>query len=141
MVLIPNNASLAIEAKDNSTLIATAGEKGKVYDLRCVNCVHYSLKLILNYLIVGFIGIIKIRDLPNGKCVKEFGCINVVDQGELSEGATPPGYTQLLYHNQLDSIIAVTVDHNIIIYGLPKLETKKQVSHLNDVCVMGMLCW
>ena len=40
---------------------------------------------------------------------------------------------QLLYHNQLDSIIAVTVDHNIIIYGLPELETKKQVSHLNDM--------
>ena len=51
----------------------------------------------------------------------EFGSINVVEQGELSEGATPPGYTQLLYHNQLDSIIAVTVDHNIIIYGLPEL--------------------
>ena len=82
----------------------------------------------LCYLIVGFIGIIKIRDLPSGKCVKEFGCINVVDQGELSEGATPPGYTQLFYHNQLDSIIAVAVDHNIIIYGLPELETKKQVS-------------
>ena len=48
----------------NSTLIATAGEKGKVYVLRCVNCVHYSLKLNLNYLVVGFIGIIKIRDLP-----------------------------------------------------------------------------
>ena len=80
-----------------------------------------------------FIGIIKIRNLPSGKCVKEFGSINVVDQGELSEGATPPGYTQLLYHNQLDSIIAVTVNHNIIIYGLPELETKKQVSHLNDM--------
>ena len=34
VVLIPNNASLAIEAKDNSTLIATAGEKGKVYVLK-----------------------------------------------------------------------------------------------------------
>ena len=68
-----------------------------------------------------FIGIIKIRNLPSGKCVKEFGSINVVEQGELPEGATPPGYTQLLYHNQLDSIIAVTVDHNIIIYGLPEL--------------------
>ena len=65
--------------------------------------------------------------------MKEFGSINVVEQGELSEGATPPGYTQLLYHNQLDSIIAVTVDHNIIIYGFPELETKKQVSHLNDM--------
>ena len=43
MVLIPNNASLAIEAKDNSTLIATAGEKGKVYVLRCVDCVHYGV--------------------------------------------------------------------------------------------------
>ena len=77
-----------------------------------------------------FIGIIKIRDLPSGKCVKEFGSINVVDQGELSEEATPPGYTQLLYHNQLDSITAVTVDHNILIYGLPNLETKKQVRKL-----------
>ena len=38
MVLIPNNATLAIEAKDNSTLIATAGEKGKVYVLRYVDC-------------------------------------------------------------------------------------------------------
>ena len=75
---------------------------------------------------MGFIGIIKIRNSPSGKCVKEFGSINVVDQGELSEGATPPGYTQLLYHNQLDSIIAVTVDHNIVFYGLPKFETKKQ---------------
>ena len=72
-----------------------------------------------------FIGIIKIQDLSSGKCVKEFGSINV-EQGELSEGATPPGYTQLLYHNQLDSIIAVTVDHNIVFYGLPKFETKKQ---------------
>ena len=68
--------------------------------------------------------------------MKEFGSINVVDQGELSEGATPPGYTQLLYHNQLDSIIAVTVDHNIIIYGLPELETKKQVSHLSENVVL-----
>ena len=74
------------------------------------------------------IGIIRIRDLPSGKCVKEFGSITVPDQGELSEKVTPPGYTQLLCHNQLDSIIAVTVDHNIIIYGLPGLETKKQVS-------------
>ena len=66
--------------------------------------------------------------------MKEFGSISVVDQGELSEpAATPPGYTQLLYHNQLDSITAVTVDHNIIIYDLPELETKKQVSDLNDV--------
>ena len=72
--------------------------------------------------------------------LRSFGSITVVDQGELSEGATPPGYTQLLYHNQLDSIIAVTVDHNIIIYGLPELETKKQVSHLNNVYIMGMLC-
>ena len=72
--------------------------------------------------------------------MKEFGFINVVDQGELSEGATPPGYTQLLYHNQLDSIIAVTVDHNIIIYGLPKLETKKQVSHLNDMYHGNLVC-
>ena len=36
----------------------------------------------------------------------------------------------------------MTVDHNIIIYGLPKLETKKQVGHLNDVvCIMGMLIY
>ena len=76
------------------------------------------------------IGIIKIRDLPSGKCIKEFGSVSAVDQGELSEGVTSPGYTQLLYHNQLDSVIAATVDHNILIYGLPKLETKKQVSHL-----------
>ena len=75
---------------------------------------------------MGFIGIIKIRNLPSGKCVKEFGSINVVEQGELSEKGTPPGYTQLLYHNQLDSIIAVTVDHNIIIYGLPELEPKNR---------------
>ena len=40
VVLIPNNATLTIEAKDNSTLIATAGEKGKVYVLRYVDCVH-----------------------------------------------------------------------------------------------------
>ena len=59
--------------------------------------------------------------------MKEFGSINVPVQGELSEGVTPPGYTQLLCNNRLDSIIAVTVDHNIIIYGLPELETKKQV--------------
>ena len=37
MVLIPNNASLAIEAKVNSTLIATAGEKGKVYVLKIMS--------------------------------------------------------------------------------------------------------
>ena len=73
-----------------------------------------------------FIGIIKIQGLPSGKCVKEFGSINVVDQGELLEGTTPPGFTQLLYHNQLNSIIAVTIDHNIIIYGLPKLKTKNR---------------
>ena len=30
VVLIPNNTTLAIEAKDNSTMIGTAGEKGKV---------------------------------------------------------------------------------------------------------------
>ena len=82
-----------------------------------------------------FIGIIKIRDLPSGKCVKEFGSINVIEQGELSEGATPPGYTQLLYHNQLDSITAVTVGHNII-YKLPELGTNKQESHLNVVCII-----
>ena len=29
-MFISNNASLAIETKDNSTLIVTAGEKGKV---------------------------------------------------------------------------------------------------------------
>ena len=40
VALIPNNATLAIEAKDNSTLIATAGEKGKVYVLRYVDCVN-----------------------------------------------------------------------------------------------------
>ena len=80
------------------------------------------------------VGIIKIRDLPSGKFVKEFDSINVVDQGELSEpAATLPGYTQLLYHNQLDSITVVTVNHNIIIYGLPELEIKKQVSDLNNV--------
>ena len=60
--------------------------------------------------------------------MKEFGSITVPDQGELSEGVTPPGYMQLLYDDRLDSIIAVTVDHNIIVYGLPELETKKQVS-------------
>ena len=81
----------------------------------------------------GLKGIIKIRDLPSGKCVKEFGSINVIDQGESSEGITPPGYTQLLYHNQLDSVIAVTVDHNIIIYGLPELETKKQVDYFGMI--------
>ena len=74
------------------------------------------------------IGIIKIRDLPSGKCVKEFGSINVVDYGELSEEVSPPGYTQLLHHDQLNSIITVTVDHNILIYGLPELKTKKQAS-------------
>jgi len=74
------------------------------------------------------IGIIKIRDIPSGKCIKEFGSINIADQGELSEGVFPPGYTHLLYHDQLNSIIATTVDHNILIYGLPKLETKKQAS-------------
>ena len=79
------------------------------------------------------VGVIKIRDLPSGKCVKEFGSINV-DQGELSEpAATPPGYTQLLYHNELDGITAVTVNHNIIIYGLPELETKKQVMMYNEL--------
>ena len=44
MVLIPNNATLTIEAKDNGTLIATAGEKGKVYVLiyvdRMYTCVN-----------------------------------------------------------------------------------------------------
>ena len=47
MVLIPNNASLAIEAKDNSTLIATAGEKGKIYVLKCVDCVHYCIHMCM----------------------------------------------------------------------------------------------
>ena len=60
--------------------------------------------------------------------MKEFGSINVPDQGELAEAVTPPGYTQLLCNDQMDSIIAVTVDHNIIMYGLPELETKKQVN-------------
>ena len=44
MVLIPNNATLPIEAKDNGTLTATAGENGKVYVLRsvisCIICVY-----------------------------------------------------------------------------------------------------
>ena len=44
--------------------------------------------------------------------------------------------THNYYHNQLDSIIAVTVDHNVIIYGLPELETKKQVSHLSENVVL-----
>ena len=74
------------------------------------------------------VGVIKIRSLPSGKCVKEFGSINVPDQGELPEAVTPPGYTQLLCNDQLDSITAVTVDHNIIMYRLPELETKKQAS-------------
>ena len=40
VVLIPNNATPVIEAKDNSASIATAGEKDKVYVLRYVDCVH-----------------------------------------------------------------------------------------------------
>ena len=71
------------------------------------------------------IGVIKIRDIPSGRCVKEFGSISDPNQGELSEGVIPPGYTQLLY--QLDHIIAVTVDHNILVYGLPELDVRKQV--------------
>ena len=86
------------------------------------------------------IGIIKIRDLPSGKCVKEFGSINVVvDWGELSEEVLPPSYTQLHYHDQLDSIIAVTVDHNILIYGLPELKPKKQASY--SICSLNCLCF
>ena len=34
VILIPNNASLGIEKKDDCTLIATAGEKGEVWFLR-----------------------------------------------------------------------------------------------------------
>ena len=34
-MLIPNNASLSIEHKDDSTLIATAGEKGEVLFQKC----------------------------------------------------------------------------------------------------------
>ena len=34
VTLIPNNASLKIEGRNDSTLIATAGEKGK--NLRCI---------------------------------------------------------------------------------------------------------
>ena len=74
-------------------------------------------------------GVIKLWDIIDGRCVKKFGSINVVaDQEELPEGTLSSGYGQLLYQRSLNSVVGVTFDHNILIYGLPEMEVEKQAS-------------
>ena len=74
-------------------------------------------------------GVIKLWDLTNWRCVKEFGSITVgAGQGEHPEENLQSGYTQLLYHHHLKSIVGVTFDHNIMVYGLPEMEVEKQAS-------------
>jgi len=52
----------------------------------------------------------------------------VADQEELPEGTLSSGYGQLLYQRSLNSVVGVTFDHNILIYGLPEMEVEKQAS-------------
>lgn len=75
-------------------------------------------------------GLIKLWDVTSGRCVKEFGSINVSTSGhgEQLEGDLQSGYVQLLYHCCLKSIVAVTYDHNVMVYGLPGGELEKQAS-------------
>ncbi|XP_065889853.1 transducin beta-like protein 3 isoform X3 [Dysidea avara] len=105
VALIPDDSSCHVEGRDNMTLVLTAGEKG----------------------------VIKLWDLTNWRCVKEFGSITVgAGQGEHPEENLQSGYTQLLYHHHLKSIVGVTFDHNIMVYGLPEMEVEKQLIGYND---------
>jgi len=82
------------------------------------------------YIFFNFIsGVIRLWDVMKGKCVKKFGSINIAaDQGDHPGGTLQSGYGQLLYQCCLNSVVGVTFDHNILIYGLPEMKVKKQAS-------------
>jgi len=44
-----------------------------------------------------------------------------------SAGESPPAYTGLQYCRQLGSLVAVTYDHNIVLYNVKEQKRMKQV--------------